>query len=355
MTKNTTCETIGCDIGDKTSEICVLRKDGRKVEAMIPTTREGVTKFFKGREAAHVVIEVGAHSRWMSQLIGELGHRVTVADPRRLKMISASNTKTDRRDAELLARLGRADEDLLAPVKHRNNELQADLAVAKARDLLVATRTKIVNHVRGVMKSFGDRLPKCASAAFAQKTPDGVPVLLKAALAPLYEVLEKVDEQIKHYDQVIEQIAERYPDTRVVSQPKGVGTLTALVFILTIGDKDLFQRSRTVGAYMGLRPRKDQSGDGDPQLRITKAGDGFVRRLLVQSANHILGPFGEDSDLRRWGLALAERGGKNAKKRAKVAVARKLAVLLHRLWVTGEVYEPVGYHAKQVAARKAAA
>ena len=146
-----------------------------------------------------------------------------------------------------------------------------------------------------------------------------------------------------------------YPDTRIVSQPKGVGTLTALVFILTIGDKNLFQRSRTVGAYMGLRPRKDQSGDGDPQLRITKAGDNFMRRLLVGSANYILGPFGADSDLRRWGLGLAERGGKNAKKRAKVAVARKLAVLLHRLWVTGEVYEPVGYHAKQVAARKAAA
>lgn len=355
MTKNTTCETIGCDIGDKTSEICVLRTDGSKVEASISTTRKGVTKFFGGREAAHVVMEVGTHSRWMSQLIEECGHRVTVADPRRLKMISASNSKTDRRDAELLARLGRADEDLLAPVKHRDNEVQADLAVAKARDLLVGTRTKMVNHVRGVMKSFGDRLPKCASEAFARKTPDGVPALLKAALAPLYEVMEKLDEQIKHYDQVIEQIAERYPDTRVVSQPKGVGTLTALVFILTIGNKDLFQRSRTVGAYMGLRPRKSQSGDGDPQLRITKAGDSFVRRLLVGCANHILGPFGEDSDLRRWGLTLAERGGKNAKKRAKVAVARKLAVLLHRLWVTGEVYDPVGYHAKQVAARKAAA
>lgn len=355
MTKNITCETIGCDIGDKTSEICVLRTDGAKVEAKIPTTQKGMTKFFSVREAAHVVIEVGTHSRWVSQLIEKCGHRVTIADPRRLKVISASNTKTDRRDAELLARLGRADESLLAPVKHRDNEVQADLAVAKARDLLVAMRTKIVNHVRGVMKSFGDRLPKCTSESFARKTPDGVPALLKPALDPLYEVLGKVDEQIKHYDQAIEQIAERYPDTRIVSQPKGVGTLTALVFILTIGDKNLFQRSRTVGAYMGLRPRKDQSGDGDPQLRITKAGDNFMRRLLVGSANYILGPFGADSDLRRWGLALAERGGKNAKKRAKVAVARKLAVLLHRLWVTGDVYEPVGYHAKQVAARKAAA
>jgi transposase len=355
MTKNITLDTIGCDIGDKTSEICVLRTNGSKAEARIRTTRKGMTEFFVGREAAHVVIEVGTHSRWVSQVIEECGHRVTIADPRRLKVISASNSKTDRRDAELLARLGRADESLLAPIKHRDDEVQADLAVAKARDVLVAARTKVVNHVRGVIKSFGERLPRCTSESFARKTPDGVPVVLKPALQPLYAVLEKIDEELKHCDQTIEEIAKRYPDTRVVSQPKGVGTLTALVFMLTIGDKDRIERSRTAGAYMGLRPRKDQSGDGDPQLRITKAGDNFVRRLLVGSANYILGPFGEDSDLRRWGMALAERGGKNAKKRAKVAVARKLAVLLHRLWVTGEVYEPLGYHAKQLAARKAAA
>src|SRR5439155_7443858 len=137
--------------------------------------------------------------------------------------------------------------------------------------------------------------------------------------------------------------AERYPDVAVGYQIHGVGTLTALVFVLTIDNKDRFTQSRMAGAFLGLRPRKDQSGKGDPQLRITKAGDPFVRRLLVNSANHILGPFGKDSDLRRWGMELAKRGGKNAKKRAKVAVARKLAALMHRLWVTGEIYEPLGY------------
>jgi transposase len=133
----------------------------------------------------------------------------------------------------------------------------------------------------------------------------------------------------------------------VVSQIHGVGTLTALVFTLTIDDKNRIHKSRTAGAFVGLRPRKDQSGEADPQLRITKAGDPFLRRLLVNSANHVLGPFAKDSDLRRWGLQLAKRGGKNAKKRAKVAVARKLAVLMHRLWVTGEVYEPIGYRQRE--------
>jgi transposase len=355
MTKTTTHETIGCDIGDKTSEICVLQTNGRKVEASIRTTKKGMTEFFGGRKRAHVVLEVGAHSRWVSKTIEECGHRVTVANARRLKVISESNTKTDRRDAELLARLGRADEDLLSPVTHRSDQMQADLEVAKARDLLVAVRTKVVNHLRGVAKSFGLRLPKCTGESFARQTATKLPAQLTVPGEPLYAVLEKVEEEIKRYDKQIEEIAERYPDTKVVSQPKGVGTLTALVFMLSIGDKNRIERSRMAGAYMGLRPRKSQSGDEDPQLHITKAGNSFVRRLLVNSANYILGPFGQDSDLRRWGLSLAERGGKNAKKRAKVAVARKLAVLMHRLWVTGEVYEPVGYHAKQIAKKAKAA
>ena len=354
MTKTTTLETIGCDIGDKTSEICVLKTNGSKAEASIRTTPKGMMEFFSGRKPAHVVIEVGAHSRWVSQVIEKCGHRVTIADPRRLKLITQSNNKTDRRDAELLAKLGRADESLLSPVTHRNDQMQAELAVAKARDLLVAVRTKVVNHIRGVTKCYGSRLPKCSGESFARQTASQIPAVLKPAADPLYAVLEKLEEEIRHFDKQIEEIAERYPETRAVSQPKGVGTLTALVFMLTIGDKTRIERSRTTGAYFGLRPRKGQSGDDDPQLRITKAGDGFVRRLLVNSANYILGPFGPDSDLRRWGLALAQRGGKNAKKRAKVAVARKLGVLMHRLWVTGEVYEPLGYHERQLAEKAAA-
>lgn len=353
MEKNIS-ETIGCDLGDKASAVCVLGADGRiKQRTSVTTSRKAMLEFF-ARAKAHVVIEVGAHSRWVSQLLTNAGHRVTVANPRRVQLISANNNKTDSHDAELLARLGRADVELLAPVEHRSPEAQKDLAVAKSRDILVATRTSLVNHVRGTVKSIGERIPTCTTESFARRTWEKVPEALKPALQPIYESLCRIDEQIRECDRTIERIAQRYPDVAIVSQVHGVGTLTGLVFVLTIDDKHRLEKSRTAGAYLGLRPKKDQSGDGDPQLRITKTGDPFLRRLLVNSANHILGPFGKDSDLRRWGLRLASRGGKNAKKRAKVAVARKLAVLMHRLWMTGEVYEPIGYGKRSVEAQAAA-
>ena len=250
--------------------------------------------------------------------------------------------------------MGRADIKLLAPVQHRGRKPQADLAVIKSRDALVRCRTKLVNHVRGVVKSFGERLPKCTAESFHRRTRELIPGDLKPALEPLYEALTAIDQQIRDQERLIEKTAEKYPDVNVLSQPHGVGVLTALAYVLVVEDKERFKKSRMAGAFIGLRPKKDQSGDGDPQLRITKAGDPFLRRLLVGSANHILGPFGKDSDLRSWGLELAKRGGKNARKRAKVAVARKLAVLLHRLWVTGEVYEPLGYHERRITARHAA-
>lgn len=351
---NITIETIGCDLGDKRSEICVLDADGNvKSRSTVRTTGRDMQLYFT-REAAHVVLEVGSHSRWVANLLSQLGHRVTVANPRRVKLISDSNNKTDRHDAELLARLGRADVKLLAPVQHRQRQSQADLAVAKARDVLVATRTRLMNHVRGTIKSFGLRLPACAAENFSRKTRELIPAELKPALDPVYETLERLEQQIREHDKMIERVAKRYPEVEAICQLNGVGTLTALVFLLTIEDKNRFPNSRMVGAYLGLRPRKSQSCKVDPQLRITKAGDPFVRRLLVIAANYVLGPFGKDSDLRRWGLELAKRGSKNAKKRAKVAVARKLAVLMHRLWVTGEAYEPLGYKSRRMEEPRAA-
>jgi transposase len=340
---NSTIDTIGCDLGDKRSELCILLADGtRQRPEPIATTRAAFTKFFT-RPRAHIVIEVGTHSRWVNEVLNALGHQVTVANPRRLKLISQSPRKRDQHDAELLARLGRADEALLAPIQHRSGAAQADLAVVKARDTLVRTRTTLVNHVRSVVKSFGERLPRCAAECFHRKARAQIPPALTPALAPLLAVLEQLDAAITAYDAQVTQLAKKYSEVAVIAQPKGVGSLTALVFLLTLEDKTRFPKSRSVGAFVGLHPKKDQSGDSDKQLGITKTGDAFMRRLAVGSANYILGPFGQDSDLRRWGLALAKRGGKNAKKRAKVAVARKLVVLMHRLWVTGEVYQPLGY------------
>jgi transposase len=337
---NATTQTIGCDLGDKWSTIYVLEREGASKRARVRTTPDAMDQFFR-RPPAHVVLEVGAHSRWVSSQLRELGHRVTVANPRRVQLISASNSKSDEADCELLARLGRADEKLLAPIEHRGRGAHADLEQLKARDILVRMRTTLTNHVRAVVKAFGGRLPKTTSEAFAKKTRGLLPPELVPSLEPIFKAIEAIDEQVKQLDQGIDRTAKRYPDVNVVTQPHGVGTLTGLAFVLTVEDKTRFKKSRMAGAYFGLRPRRDQSGDVDKQLHITKAGDPFVRRLLVNCANFILGPFGKDSDLRQWGLAMAKRGGKNARRRAKVAVARKLAVLMHRLWVTGEDYEPL--------------
>ena len=353
MAESTTV-TIGCDLGDKESTLCVVGTDGQLERPKpIRTTREAFRKFFS-RDRAHVVIEVGAHSRWVSALLRELGHQVTVANARRVRLISQNESKTDKVDAELLARLGRVDVKLLKPIEHRGMEAHSDLAVAKARDALVRTRTRLISACRGMVKSCGERLPKCGAEGFHRRAKNHVPAELKCALTPLLKVLEQLQEAINEQDKTIERLARKYPDVEILSQPNGVGILSSLVFLLTLEDKRRFESSRAVGAFVGLRPRLNQSGDDDPQLRITKAGDAFLRRLLVQCANYVLGPFGKDSDLRRWGLELAKRGGKNARKRARVAVARKLAVLMHRLWVTGEVYEPLGYRAKANFERPAA-
>jgi transposase len=266
-----------------------------------------------------------------------------------VQLIAQSTAKSDRRDAELLARLGRADVELLAPIEHRSESQQADLAVVRARDGLVQARTRLINIVRGIAKSFGVQLPKSDGYCFHRKVAEQVPAMLAPALAPLLQLLAHVEEQMDRYDETLEQMGEKYPDVAIVSQPCGVGIVTALTFLLTLSDKKRFRKSRMVGPYVGLRPKRDQSGDTDKQLPITKTGDAYLRRLLVGSANYILGPFGKDSDLRRWGLKLAERGGQNGRRRAKVAVARKLSVLMHRLWVTGEVYQPVGYRARVAA------
>jgi transposase len=257
-------------------------------------------------------------------------------------MIYASDRKNDRLDARMLARLGRVDLELLAPIQHRRAETQADLAVIRGRDALVTARTQLINSCRGMVKAMGGRLPKSTTSAFAGKMKDAIPPQLLAALEPLLLSIHALSEQIKNCDRKIRQLAaENYPATKLLQQVQGVGPLVALTYVLTLEDPRRFPKSRAVGSYLGLRPRQSESGDSAPQLGITKAGSGHLRRLLVQSAQYMLSSLAQDSRLRRWGLELASRGGKNGKRRAVIAVARKLAVLLHKLWSTGQVYEPL--------------
>ena len=309
---------VGVDLGDRSSQICCLNRESGAIleEKRLSTTTASFQRYFEGRVACLVVVESGTHTPWVQRLLASRGHQVIVANASKVRAISASLRKTDARDARCLAQLGRVDPELLSPVHPRSEEAQQALAVVRARDGFVKTRTMLINQVRGMVKSFGARLPSCSAKGFAQRVSTALPQGLKAALEPLLEVIADLSDRIRSFDRDIEAWAKRFPVTERLRQIKGVG------------------------AYLGLVPASRSSGNSTPQLPITKHGDGLLRRLLVQAAHYILGPFGQDSDLRSFGQELSRRGGKSGKKRAVVAVARKLAVLLHRLWISGEDYEP---------------
>jgi len=341
MTKHAT-NTYGLDLGDKKSVLCALDEDGGVVEeARVATTRHGFTRYFENRAPGRVILEVGVHSPWVSRHLEGLGHEVIVANPRRVKLISENHRKSDQVDAELLARLGRVDPELLSPIKHRGEATQADMAMVRGRAAMVRARTSLIVCARNTAKSLGLKIPSCSCDSFYRRALETLSPELRDSLLPLLESIKKLTLEIRACDKRMKQLCEtKYPEARSLLQVNGVGVVTALTFVLLLEDPKRFKNARSVGAYLGLAPRQRQSGSKDPRLGISKVGDGYMRALLVQCAQYILGPFGQDSALRRKGQRIADGGGKGAKKRAAVAVARSLACVLYRLWVTGESYRP---------------
>jgi transposase len=353
--------TVGLDVGDRSSRYCILNEAGEKAsEDQLPTTKAGVDWLFAKMAPCRIALEVGTHSPWVSRQLAGMGHEVIVANPRKVKLITQSVKKNDRMDAEQLARLARVDPKLLAPIRHRGPEAQADLAVIRARAELVDARTKLINAARGLAKPMGERLKSCDADYVKESLADGLSEATQRAIRPLLKSVEEMTEQIGVYDKGIQEMERRYPETKLLKQVNGVGTLIGLTFMLTLEDAERFEHSRDVGPYLGLRRKQRDSGDSQPELGISKAGDVLLRRLLVQAAHCILRDGAPDSDLKVWGLTKVQagaktgsgkKGSKRRKKKAAVAVARKLAVLLHKLWVTGEVYDPQ-YNRKAVEAAK---
>ena len=344
--------TIGMDLGDKTSHYYVLNSEGELVrEGTVATTKKGMKQRFGSLPRCRIAMEVGTHSPWVSRMLKSLGHEVIVANARQVKLISASSRKSARLDAQTLARLARMDPELLRPIRHRSERAQGHLMQVRVRSALVETRTGLINTARGLAKAMGERLPACDADQMGVEKMQGLPAELAEALAPLLETVEWLTERIKEWDQKLEQLAgSEYPETELLRQVSGVGSLISLTFVLTLEDPNRFGKSRDVGCYLGMRPRRSESGESRPQLGISKEGDVYLRKLLVQGAHCILSQRSRDTDLKRWGLKLAGKGNKNAKKRALVAVARKLAILLHHLWVSGEVYEPLRNSQQQAVA-----
>lgn len=349
--------TIGLDVSDRTAVAVILDGEGHLVEERkVACNPDSVRRFLAERRGARLALEVGTHAQWIHRVGVEADCEVILANPRRLALISQSQRKNDRNDARTLAELARVAPHLLHPVPARTDDVLAVRALLRARDNLVGTRSALIQSVRAMVKPFGSRLPKSSAEAFAKKVVDLIPAILTPAVQPLLAVIADLSERIKDFDRDVESTGKKqFPATAQLRQVRGVGPVTALAFVVAIGEPSRFTSARSVGAYFGLVPAQDESGSVSRQLRITKAGDPMVRRLLVSCAQYILGPFGKDCDLRRYGAGINERGGRNAKKRAVVAVARKLAVLLHRLWITGEEYQPIRSSTSSPVAAKTAA
>jgi transposase len=334
--------TVGLDLGDRYSRIVAISEDGEIVdEGRVQTSAEALKLRFGGMVQSRVMMEAGTQSGWVSRLLGELGHEVTVLEARQVASIRKGLLKSDRTDALALARMSRVGAGLLTEVRHKEEEIQLDLAEPRARDGLVRARTQLINMVRGLVKVFGHRVRKCDADYFARYAREDVPGQLWVMLGPAVEVIELLTQAIQAADDRIERLCEeKYPETARLQQVKGVGPVTSLAYVLTVGEVGKRHKARSVGAYVGMVPKKRQSGDQDPELRITKRGDELLRRLLVGCAHHVI-ERGPDTALQRWGREHAGHGGKVARRKAAVGVARKLSVLLHRLWVTGEEYEPL--------------
>ena len=348
-TPDETTVWIGLDIGKTEHFADVLDEAGSPLFAVAVANDEAAIEALIARaesfgSPALVVDQPGSLARLVLGVAARRGVPVAYVPGlvmRRAADLYPGESKTDRSDAEHLARLGRFDPKLLSPIRHRGARAQADLQTLRSRDALVRARTALINHVRGAVKAWGAALPSCTTPAFHRTVESHIPEELRPALLPLLRQIEHLTGEIRQADKQIAAMCERYAETGALRQIVGVGPITSLTFILTIEDPARFPKNREVGPYLGLVPRSRDSGDRQPQLRITKDGDAALRRVLNQAAHYILGPFGPDSDLRRWGLRYAESGAGNAKKRAVVAVARRLAVLLLALWKSGEVYDPL--------------
>lgn len=332
--------TVGLDMGDRFSNYCLLNEEGDVVEeGRIQSTEAALRRHFEGEPRMRIALECGTHSPWVSRLLTGLGHQVIVANARKIRAITASESKNDRNDAEKLARFAAHDPRLLSPVEHRSPERQVDLNLIHARSTLVRARTMIVNALRGLVKSAGGRLPACSTESLPARAADAIPPELATVATPLVEQIALLNAQIGGMDKQIEKLAAKYPEIGLLRTAPGVGPIVAAAYVLTLDRPDAAS-NRSAGAFLGLRPGQSQSGDSDPQRRISKTGNSCLRSLLVQSAQYILGRFGPDSELRRWGLKLGASGGKRGKKRAIVAVARKLAVILHSMWRSGRRFQP---------------
>ena len=328
----------GIDVHLKTSDLCLLSPAGKVLEReRFASTQAGFRKQFEGVARMRVVMESGGSTPWIYRLLCALGHEVVVVNPRRLRLIAESTLKSDRIDAEILARLSRFDLELLRPVYQRSPAGQELRTKIRVRSTLVRTRVALINQIKGTLRSQGVRFSSMTASSFVAKWGEAkIPRAMRALLEPLVGAIGELTDRIEAVQRELVALSRSDELLERLQEVPGVGPLVSVSFLAWVDRVDRFKKSRDVGACLGLRPAVRASGGSLHSGHISREGDKEMRWLLVQAAHAALAVH-RDSALKRWGESLANQAGK---KKAIVAMARKLAVLLHRLWVTGESYRP---------------
>jgi transposase len=332
---------VGLDVSLRMTALCVVDESGGVIaEGKVASEPEALGGWLREHAPAarRIGMETGPLAVWLWNGLKERGLPVHVIDARHAKAgLTLQASKTDRNDARGLAQIMRTG--WFKEVQVKSTAAHLLRALLASRGMLVATRCALENQIRGLLKTFGLVLGKAGRRRFEVRLREllAAEPRLGRLVTPLLEVRRSLVEQIQTYDRCLVAIARRHAVVRRLMSVPGVGAVTAVAFVAAIDDPSRFRRSRHVGAYFGLVPRRYQSGEVDRPGRISKAGDQLVRTLLYEAANALLTRSRQPSALKAWAEAIAARSGR---KKAKVALARRLAVMLHRLWRDGTAFVP---------------
>ncbi len=334
--------TIGMDLGNRKHTVCALDQTGNVLwRKDVANTPEALKPFFEENAGATVAMETGLCCRWVSALAKSCGCDALVGNARKLAAIWQSKQKNDENDALLIAELARASRRLFHPVELRDDERHEMVQLIELREVAVSQRTQAVNSVRGLCKAHGVFIPKCDASCFHKVAAGAIPDGMAWKFKPMLRHLKEVAATIKRYDAMLEEYAQKHfkEEVELLRTVPGVGPITSCAFVALIADPGRFGSARDAGAYFGLTPGQDKSGDKDAPKHITKTGSALMRHLLVTAANHILRASSPDTALKRHGERICARGGKVARRKAKTAVARKLAVVMLAMLKSGKAYD----------------
>lgn len=332
-------EDCGIDLAMRSSSICMMDGRGGVVAERVVATEESAFRvLFGGRNRMRCVLEASPLAEWAAEVLEGLGHEVIVIDPRKAKGVIATKKKTDKLDARNLAKMGRTG--WYTEVHRKSGQARATRTFLQARHGLVQTALAQGARIRGLLRAHGikvGQVPESQFAARVQRLAGEKNPLLWPMLEPLVAVWRQALESAEQMRrQLIRQAAQAEVPRRLMTVP-GVGPIVASAYAATIDDPRRFRSGNQVAAYVGLVPSVVQSGELDVHGHITREGDGLLRGYLVEAAHVLLTRTCRTCALKRWGLKLAKKKGHG---KARVAVARKLAALLHHLWITGESFDP---------------